>query len=125
MQFKVDENLHPDAADVLRDAGRDAMTVLEQNLRGRADREIAEVCLREQRAIITLDLDFSDIREFPPEHYQGIIVLRLVDQSRPAVVRTMRRLLAVMAVERLPGALWIVDEQQVRIRTQTAETPGG
>ena len=35
MRFKVDENLHPDAADLLRSAGHDAMTVYDHGrLRG-------------------------------------------------------------------------------------------
>ena len=88
MLFKVDENLHTDVADLLRKAGHDALTVFDQGLRGHADGEIALVCREEQRAIVTLDLDFfSDIREFPPEDYAGIIVLRLLDQSRPESLR--------------------------------------
>ncbi len=33
MQFKIDENLHADAADLLRQHGHDALTVFEQGLR--------------------------------------------------------------------------------------------
>ena len=72
MQFKIDENLHSDVADLLRQCGHDALTVVDQGLRGHSDGEIAGVCQREARALITLDLDFSDIREFPPAHYSGI-----------------------------------------------------
>ena len=61
MLFKVDENLHADAAELLRLAGHDAVTVLDQGLRGHADGEIADVCRIEQRAIVTLDLDCSTI----------------------------------------------------------------
>jgi predicted nuclease of predicted toxin-antitoxin system len=77
MQFKIDENLHSDAANLLRQHGHDALTVHEQGLRGEADVDIASVCRQEERAIVTLDLDFSDIREYPPEEYYGIVVLRL------------------------------------------------
>src|SRR2546423_1786205 len=89
MQFKVDENLHSDVAELLRQHGHDALSVYEQGLRGRSDQEIADVCKRESRAILTLDLDFADIRSFPPSDYAGIIVLRLVDQSRPAVLKVI------------------------------------
>lgn len=57
MRFKVDENLHPEVADVLRQSGHDALTVYEQGLRGHADGEVAGVCQKEDRAILTLDLD--------------------------------------------------------------------
>jgi len=86
MRFKLDENLHPDAAEYLRQHGHDALTVADQGLRGHDDNDIAEVCRREQRALVTLDLDFSDVRIYPPADYSGLLVLRLVDQSRPAVL---------------------------------------
>jgi predicted nuclease of predicted toxin-antitoxin system len=55
MQFKTDENLHSDVADLLRQHGHDALTVYEQGLRGAADLDIATVCRQEQRAIVTLE----------------------------------------------------------------------
>ena len=62
MQFKIDENLHSDAADLLRQRGHDAPTVFAQGLRGQPDSDIASVCQQEARTIVALDLDFSDIR---------------------------------------------------------------
>lgn len=122
MQFKIDENLHPDTADLLRTAQYDAMTVYEQGLRGRSDREIALVCQQENRVIVTLDLDFSDIREFPPQNYAGIIVLRLSDQSRLRVLNVLAKLIPLFVTEPLVGHLWIVDEQRVRIRGMEADS---
>jgi predicted nuclease of predicted toxin-antitoxin system len=116
MRFKVDENLHPDAADLLRSAGHDAMTVYDQGLRGHTDEDIATICQREQRAIVTLDLDFSNIRQYPPEDYPGIIVLRLEKKSRPFVLNALTQILPLLATEPLAGHLWIVEEQRVRIR---------
>jgi len=116
MRFKVDENLHPDVADVLRQDGHDALTVYEQGLRGHADGDVAGVCQRESRAILTLDLDFSDVREFPPQDYFGIIVFRLVSQGHASVIRAVGLILPMLASEPLVGHLWIIDEHQVRIR---------
>jgi predicted nuclease of predicted toxin-antitoxin system len=100
----------------LRQNGQDARTVFDQGLRGHGDDDVAQVCQQEGRALVTLDLDFADIRAYPPQNYSGIIVLRLVDQSRPAVLRVVQRLLPLFAVEPLAGHLWIVDDSQVRIR---------
>ena len=123
MQFKMDENLHPDTAGLLRQHGHDALTVYDQGLGGHDDSEIADVCRRELRALVTLDLDFSDVRDYPPPDYAGIIVLRLHDQSRPAVLRVLTRILPLFATEPLIGHLWIVDEAQVRVRAGTPGTP--
>ena len=117
MLFKVDENLHSDVADLLRQHGHDALTVHDQGLRGHGDAEIGAVCKRESRAILTLDLDFADIRVYPPPDYSGVIVLRIVDQSRPAVLKVMQRVIVTLSAEPLEGHLWIVDEAQVRIRS--------
>lgn len=120
MDFKLDENLHPDSARLLREHGHDAVTVLEQGLRGCPDIGMADVCRNEERVLVTLDLDFSNIREFPPADHAGIIVLRLTNQSRRSVVTAIQRLLALIESEPLSGCLWIVDETSVRIRGQAS-----
>lgn len=62
MKFKLDENLPVEAAALLREAGHDALTILDQQMGGQTDDEIIQVCTQEKRALITLDLDFSDIK---------------------------------------------------------------
>ena len=42
-------------------AGHDAHSVVQQAVGGQPDERIIDVCSREQRALITLDLDFSNI----------------------------------------------------------------
>jgi predicted nuclease of predicted toxin-antitoxin system len=77
MRFKIDENLPIEVADLLRQAGYEASTIYDQNLVGEVDENIAEICQTEQRVLVTLDLDFADIRAYPPEKYPGLIVMRL------------------------------------------------
>lgn len=86
MQFKIDENLPVEAADVLRQAAHDALTIHDQQMVGQPDPRVASVCQSEQRVLLTLDLDFSDIRTYPPADYFGIIVLRPRSQAKPAVL---------------------------------------
>ncbi len=117
MRFKIDENLHSDTAEFLRQQGFDAMTVGEQGLSGQADNVIAQVCQYEKRVLVTLDLDFADMRRYPPNQYSGLVVLRLTDQSRPSVLRTLSRILPLFQAEKLIGQLWIVDDNKLRIRT--------
>ena len=116
MRFKVDENLHDDIADALRDEGYDAQTVYDQGLRGYGDRDIVEACQREQRIVVALDLDFADIREYPPEKFPGLNVLRVVNQSRAHVLRVLSQVFVLLESQPLVGRLWIVSEGGVRIR---------
>ena len=55
MKFKLDENLSRHAADLIRAAGHDAVTVASQGLRGTLDETLFEVCRHEGRALVTLD----------------------------------------------------------------------
>ena len=124
MRFKIDENLHDDVAEALRAHGHDAQTVFEEGLRGHADPEIAEAARREGRVVVTLDLDFGNIREYPPEQYHGLIVLRVVDQSRRHVLRVMDRVIAVLESTPLEGHLWVVSDGGIRVRPgYSAEEP--
>src|SRR5437762_2345804 len=116
MRFKTDENIHPDAAQLLRMAGHDAQTVWDQNLRGTADPNLANICQQEQRVLITLDLGFADIRAYPPGQFHGIIVLRLGSQSGPSVVQAIKRLSPLLDQYPLDRHLWVVDESSVRVR---------
>lgn len=116
MKFKLDENLPVEATSFLRGCGHDAHSVHDEQLRGAADPSIAKVCRAEQRILITLDLDFADIRLYPPALYEGIIVLRLTLQDRDSLLAMIPRILELLQTERVSGHLWIVDESRTRIR---------
>jgi predicted nuclease of predicted toxin-antitoxin system len=116
MRFKIDENLHPSVAELLTSRNHDVHTVYDEGLRGCEDIHLAEHCHKENRVLITLDLDFSDIRQFPPAAHAGFIVLRLADQSRLHVLKIMTRILDLISCEPVAGRLWIVSEGGIRIR---------
>ncbi len=116
MKFKIDENLPVETADLLREAGYDAITVVEQQLGGSADSEIASRCQVEGRSLVTLDADFADIRTYPPAEFAGMIVLRLRSQDKPHVLETLNHLIPVFDSEPLDRRLWIVEEGRLRIR---------
>jgi predicted nuclease of predicted toxin-antitoxin system len=117
MRFKVDENLPIEVAEVLRAAGHDAATVNDEGIGGAQDPDIASVLRRENRAILTLDVGFADIRLYPPREYPGIVVLRLPRQDKPFVLRVCERLVAPLAQEPLAGRLWIVEVDRIRVRS--------
>lgn len=121
MLFKIDENLHPDVAAAFRVRGHDALTVRDQGMRGHPDSGIASVCRSERRAIVTLDLDFADVRCYPPNEYSGLIVLRLHDESRVRVLAVPGGLRDIFETRSPVGQLWIVEEHRVRIHGQLPE----
>lgn len=115
-KFKVDENLPVEVAELLRQAGYDALTVYDENLAGTRDPQIASVCKEEKRALVTLDTDFADIGAYPPKDYSGLIVLRLKMQDKHHVIKVFNRLVKLIPTEKLEQKLWIVDENRIRVR---------
>ena len=101
MRLKVDENLPTELADLLRSAGHEADTLADEQASGASDPALAELCKRERRALVTLDRGFADIRAYPPEEYEGIVVLRLVEALRS---------------HPLPGHLWVLEPHRLRLR---------
>lgn len=116
IRFKLDENLPRDAQILLRAAGHDVDTVMEEQLAGGSDPRVFQAAQTEQRVLVTLDLDFSDIRAYPPASHQGIWVLRPRTQSIEDTLALLRRALHVSDVEQSQGRLWIIEPERVRIR---------
>jgi len=116
MQFKLDENMPTSAAPLLRQSGHDVHTVFDEALNGEVDERIAETCQQEQRILITLDTDFSDIRAYPPRDYAGIVLLRPRRQSEPQILRLLEFMLSVLQTESIHGCLWIIEPAGIRIR---------
>jgi predicted nuclease of predicted toxin-antitoxin system len=115
MKFKVDENLPDRVAALLREEGHEAETVPGEGLVGAEDDVVAERVRSEERVLLTLDLDFADIRTYPPADYHGIIVLRPGRQDIVSIMLLTRQVLAMLIDEELKERLWIVEQDRVRI----------
>lgn len=115
-RFKLDENLPRDARGLLRDAGHDVHTVLEERLGGGSDSQVLDICRNEARVLVTFDLDFADIRLYPAASHAGIWVLRPVSQSIMNTLNLLRGALALIETETPEKRLWIVEHGRVRIR---------
>ena len=117
--FKIDENLPVETASLLKRYGHEAQTVNEERLAGGRDERLSEICRREKRVLMSLDLDFADIRTYPPARSPGMIVLRLASQDKPHILAIVEQLAPLLIREPIEGRLWIVDEGRVRIHGPT------
>jgi predicted nuclease of predicted toxin-antitoxin system len=116
MKFKVDENLPHEVCNLLTHAGHDATSVGRQGLGGADDARIYQICQAERRALITLDVDFANVRTYEPKSSAGVVVLRLAQQDRQRVLDAVASILPMLAHEPLKKRLWIVEGERVRIR---------
>ena len=76
MKLKLDENFDARLVAPLQLEGFDVDTVIAERLSGATDDAVYEACQRTGRALITLDLDFSNPFRFLPADTEGIIVVR-------------------------------------------------
>jgi predicted nuclease of predicted toxin-antitoxin system len=117
MRAKLDENLPVEAAELLRTAGWECDSVYDEGLAGADDPDVAAACQAGARVLFTLDLDFADIRAYPPSEYVGIVVLRPTEASRRQVLQLVSRVLPVLSAEWMEHRLWIVEPARVRVRS--------
>jgi len=123
MKFKLDENFGSRTQALFMASGHDVQTVRSQGLQGCADQRLYEVCRREERCLVTLDLDFSDVTHFPPTATAGMVVIRvprnpslaLLDQLISQFLDSLSRL----AIEK---RLWIVEVGRIRIHESEMDT---
>jgi predicted nuclease of predicted toxin-antitoxin system len=116
VKFKIDENLPSEVARLLTSAGHDAETVFDESLVGASDQNLIEICTSEDRALVTLDLDFSNVRAYPPKDHFGLIVLRLRRQDKSHVLNVISQTIDMFEREQIAKRLWIVEEDRLRIR---------
>lgn len=115
-RFKLDENIPRSVEPVLRELGHDVETARSEGLAGAPDPDLLAACSEEHRILVTLDLDFADIRAYPPGSHRGVWVLRPATQTFAAVLDLLLAGIRLSSVERTTGKLWVIDEKRVRIR---------
>lgn len=116
MKFKLDENLGLSIKKLFLDSGYDVQSVFDENMLGAKDDIIFKVCQDEKRCLVTFDLDFSNVLNFPPQQSSGIIVLRPSKEINYSIIKLLiQNSLNFLKDNNVTGNLWIVEELRIRI----------
>ncbi|MGH7492567.1 MAG: DUF5615 family PIN-like protein [bacterium] len=116
MKFKLDENFGKRTQHLFKASGHETQTVREEGLQGSPDQTLFRHCLREQRCLVTLDLDFTDVTRFPPQQTAGIAVVRIPQNpSLPVLENLVQQLLHMLTLSSIDGQLWIIEAGRIRI----------
>ena len=95
MRFLIDANLPRAVIAVVQSLGHQMEFARDIGLASATDEQIAQHALRYRAALITRDLDFADIRRYPPDRYSGIVVLRLPDTAvAEEIAKALKRFLS-------------------------------
>jgi predicted nuclease of predicted toxin-antitoxin system len=118
MRFLLDANMPRSAVGAVQRLGHEAVDVRDVGLGGADDAQIAIYAKEHKLALVTRDFDFSDVRNYPPADYTGIIVLELPDDAiASTVVKVLESLLSQPELlAHVPGRLAIVESWRVRFR---------
>ena len=118
MRILLDANMPRSALAVPRRHGHDAEHVRDTGLGAAGDAEVAARARADGAVLVTRDLDFADVRNYPAAGTPGMLVLRVPDdRTTRRIVDLLDKLLAMDAlVARLPGHLAILDPHHVRFR---------
>jgi predicted nuclease of predicted toxin-antitoxin system len=118
MRFLVDEDLPRSTDSLLRRHGHEAIDVRDIGLRGASDANIAAYAQKNGLCLLSGDMGFADIRNYPPGKYSGIAVLHLPAKATSSFILALLKSLLVQneIVNQLIGKLAIVESGRVRIR---------
>ncbi len=116
MKIKLNENLPAGLVPVLTEFGHEVDTVVTEGLAGRNDPAVWDTAQKEERFLVTQDLDFSDIRVFTPGTHAGILLVRLREPGRTALVRYLSELFADEPVDTWAGCFVVATDHKLRVR---------
>ncbi len=84
MKFKIDENLSESTKRLILERSFDCHSVHDEGISGGPDTTLLDLCRQENRHLLTLDLDFTDIVRYPPKEHESssyVSPLKVLRQS--------------------------------------------
>jgi len=113
----IDEALPRALAKILLEAGIQAVDARDVGLAGKSDDEVFAYAQSHGLALVSLDLDFSNILHFPPESHCGIFVARFPDQiSKATLLKSIVDAIRSVSEEDVLHTLVIIEPGSIRFR---------
>lgn len=118
MKIKLDENLPSELVLTLAALGHDVQSVFAEGMVGARDVEVWKAAQREERFLITQDMDFSDIRRLGSAGHSGVLLLRLHTPTWRALMKRVDWLFQNEDVPSWQNCLVVATDRKVRIRSR-------
>jgi predicted nuclease of predicted toxin-antitoxin system len=99
MRINLNENLPLRFVRVLASLVHETDTVPREGLAGQDDAHVWQAAQSADRFFITQDLDFPGVRQFVPGIHHGLLLVRLRDPGRNALVKRVQSLFQTENVE--------------------------
>jgi predicted nuclease of predicted toxin-antitoxin system len=125
VKLKLDENLSRHLKPALAALQHDVLTVIDEELLSQPDPVVAAAARNEGRILLTLDLEFADLRKYPPGSHPGIILFRLRSLGPLTVNQFVEVFVRDTNLDSLAGCVVVVDPPRLRVRAPTLDTEEG
>jgi predicted nuclease of predicted toxin-antitoxin system len=116
LKFLLDENLSSLFIEKIKQKYPGSVGIFDIGYDGKDDIEIYDFLKHHEYILITFDLDFSDIRKFPPEFVEGIIVLRFKNKKIQDLISTTLSYLEELKKRDFEHSLVIFQNSGFRIK---------
>ena len=116
LRFLADMNLSPITVDVLQQEGWDIVRVSTLLPADASDAEILVLARRQNRVVITQDLDFSALLALGGHAQPSLITLRLSNTDPSLVTERLRQIVPQSEQALQEGSAVTVDDSSLRIR---------
>lgn len=123
MKILADLHISPITVHFLRDLGHDAIRVNEILPSNSSDKTIVEKAEKEQRTIITQDLDFSEIISLSGKKSPSLISLRLSSSRIEYVNKRLKEILPKIEHDVEKGSIIVVEDSRIRLRSLPVQSP--
>jgi predicted nuclease of predicted toxin-antitoxin system len=116
MKLKLDENLSRPLKPILIGLGHDVLTAADEDLLSHPDADVAAGAAREGRILLSLDIEFADLRKYPPGSHPGIVLFRPASLGPLSVHRFVERFVHSTDLSTFSGCVAVVEPHTVRVR---------
>lgn len=112
MRILANENIPRSVVKVLKEKGHDIATLYDLGKSGITDNEVMETAEKEDRAILTLNLDFGHIYYFAKK---GVVNIMVVRTKIPTPENITKLLTKFFELKIEPKGLVIISEKKIRV----------
>lgn len=122
IKIKLDENLSWHLKEDIQKLGFEVKTSADEGLLGRSDVEVGAAARSEGKVLFTLDIEFADLRKFPPGSHSGIVLFRPQSMGPMTVSRFVLKFLEEVDLADMAGCVVVVEPNRIRLRRPSSDS---